>query len=520
MMRKIIRGLFILAIMLLGLESEYFSVQAEAKEYTIKSIDYEVELQENGDARIFETWEVRYKGEYSRLYRDFHVGDLNAVEAFTDIEINEVTIEDMICEYTEDLDAREDATYSLEDLGEDIRLSWYQYAEDESVTYTVDYTLKDVVKETDNGQAAFCYRFLGKDFEKEVEEVSIWVNTFSYIPMELDYFNQEEDWEIEEYEDSLYLTNYEPSIGLIKLNVIMESDAFDELDYVSGADIQNLDDEDDLEGEFFGKVMLISIGALLLGILWLLIVVIMKSAKNAKYEKIMREQSNYIYEAIDSFIRISPNPLIAGSLYGKRKEYKDVRIMLLYLHSINVMMINDSSIIIYKNRLCNLTSKEYDFVQKLLSITKFVEADDTYAIGEELLSELTKEKIEKLVKCTKSITKELHALAVKKENSRKLKHLKEKACFIAWYTKKYCSWISETGTREVLCKDCDFRTLVMMVCSKETWKTTEDVSENTNLWLNNFDMTIIGLCRSSSDSSGGGCSSCSSCSGCGGGGAD
>lgn len=52
MMRKFIRGLFILAIMLLGLGSEYFSVQAEAKEYTIKSIDYEVELQENGDARI------------------------------------------------------------------------------------------------------------------------------------------------------------------------------------------------------------------------------------------------------------------------------------------------------------------------------------------------------------------------------------------------------------------------------------------------------------------------------------
>lgn len=56
-------------------------------------------------------------------------------------------------------------------------------------------------------------------------------------------------------------------------------------------------------------------------------------------------------------------------------------------------------------------------------------------------------------------------------------------------------------------------------------KPAEEITDANNLWMNNFDTTMIGLYRSSSDSSSysgdcSSCSSCSSCSGCGGGGAD
>ena len=61
-------------------------VVADEKEYDIEQVNFVVNLDENGDAYIIETWTIDFKqGEFTRFYID-RLTDVSPVEKFDDID--------------------------------------------------------------------------------------------------------------------------------------------------------------------------------------------------------------------------------------------------------------------------------------------------------------------------------------------------------------------------------------------------------------------------------------------------
>lgn len=126
---------------------------AADKEYTIKSADFHVELQKNGDATVTETWTVDFtKGNFTRFYVERYL-KLPKLEIFSDITYHS---------FTDSFNIKTDSTYET--------YAWYMDAQNEKMTFTVKYTLQNVVKTSSNDIAQFCYRFVGERFEKQIKK--------------------------------------------------------------------------------------------------------------------------------------------------------------------------------------------------------------------------------------------------------------------------------------------------------------------------------------------------------------
>ncbi len=153
----------------------YFKLNVQAKDYTINNAYFYITLTSNGDANITEKWSVTYTGDYSRFYKDIHNKGLNAIEKFDKILLHSVAINGNNCMQATDANQRKDYTYSLEGYMDNARMSWYYNAKNETVEYTINYTLKNVVKATDNQLAVFSCRLIGVEFEKEINNISIMI---------------------------------------------------------------------------------------------------------------------------------------------------------------------------------------------------------------------------------------------------------------------------------------------------------------------------------------------------------
>lgn len=152
------------------------TVFADDKEYSIDSVDFCVQLNEDGSADIIETWQVNYKkGEFSRFYKNIYL-DVPLDEKFS-IHFNAVTVNGQQCEYTDDTESRKDYTYSLIDEGYRLRYEIYAQSENEVKEYQIKYTLHDVVKYVDNEFYWFEYRFLPYGFEQNISTLTIHIDT-------------------------------------------------------------------------------------------------------------------------------------------------------------------------------------------------------------------------------------------------------------------------------------------------------------------------------------------------------
>ena len=77
---------------------------AEEKSYSVDSAEFDVDIEENGDAHISETWTVTYsKGNFSRFYRDIYK-DVKAVEKFDAVNLESCTINGKDCTGTDSID--------------------------------------------------------------------------------------------------------------------------------------------------------------------------------------------------------------------------------------------------------------------------------------------------------------------------------------------------------------------------------------------------------------------------------
>lgn len=242
-MKSIIKTMIVVYITIL-LTGSALNVQASEKKYcSIDSANFDIQLLENGDANITETWTVDYEGKYSRFYKDIHSGSLTTAEKYTDSKFNYLTINGVECAYAEDLDAREDYTYSIVNQGGNTTINWYYNVEDDEVTYEANYTIENIVKETVANQAVFCYRLIGKDFTKEIDNVSIKISTYNNQPVDLYYTNKENSIAIStDNNGTLYIDSTKASSGLFRVIATTNIDVFtietDRLTYITTQELE------------------------------------------------------------------------------------------------------------------------------------------------------------------------------------------------------------------------------------------------------------------------------------------
>ena len=223
---KKIRYFFVLVFVMLVLIK--LPIQAEEKEYSVDSVDFDVELKSNGDAIITENWTVHYKnGDFTRFYKDINL-EVSEMEKFSDIEIVSIKVNDIECSSNGNLDTREDFTYLVESNSSKYTYHIFKSCNKEYVNYNVKYILKDVVKETKDGYAMFVYRFVGKTFAKPINSCFTTIKAPNNNTIEVRYDGEAN---VDYLEDSIVLRESRQVNEVLKYKVVTDLSAFDGLTY-------------------------------------------------------------------------------------------------------------------------------------------------------------------------------------------------------------------------------------------------------------------------------------------------
>ena len=243
-------------------------VYADEKEYEIPSADFHVTLLKNGDALVTENWKVKYtKGNFTRFYKDIYK-NVSAIEDFSNIEVKNCKINGKEVSEAKSMN-REHNHYYIETTYDSYSINWFYEASNELVEYEITYLLSDIVK-TNNNKALFCYRFIGSNFEKRVENTYVEIFTPAATSIDLQYGNEDN---YKKENNCIFLTQNNVK-GLLKYRIAMDSTIFTDLQYISQ---ENADSEDNDEKFSLIKIIFIIlsyINPLSIGIFIILILVI------------------------------------------------------------------------------------------------------------------------------------------------------------------------------------------------------------------------------------------------------
>ncbi|MBQ8625937.1 MAG: DUF2207 domain-containing protein [Agathobacter sp.] len=172
-MRRKIISIFVLFIILLN--SLSLTVFAAEQKYTIESADFLIELDENGNATVTETWSVDYEeGKFSRFFKNIYTA-VPEDEDFI-ISFKEVLVDGIPCVETDDTDSRKDYTYAVVHSSDTARYEIYIHSENETREFQVKYVLYHAVKNVNNEYYLFKFRLLPKGFEKKIERATVKIN--------------------------------------------------------------------------------------------------------------------------------------------------------------------------------------------------------------------------------------------------------------------------------------------------------------------------------------------------------
>jgi len=140
------RLLLLLPIALLILFAVPQQSQAQSKSFYWENFNVDIALLENGDMRIVETQTLNFSGgTFSYGYGTIYTGQKGSNDGITDISVSSNGVQ-----YTES-NSRSSNTFSVEESGDDVTITWYFDPVMGSQTYTFAYTVKGGIFVDDNG---------------------------------------------------------------------------------------------------------------------------------------------------------------------------------------------------------------------------------------------------------------------------------------------------------------------------------------------------------------------------------
>ena len=137
--------------------------EAYAKSYRITAVDIDAKLRQNGDMEVVESRTYKFDGSFSFAYRE--------IPAAGPVEFVEVKVSEDDREYIRS-DSGEPGTYTVEQSGGKIVVTWYYRAKNESRTFDVAYRARGAVRRHDD-VALLYFKFIGEEWELSQYNVTI-----------------------------------------------------------------------------------------------------------------------------------------------------------------------------------------------------------------------------------------------------------------------------------------------------------------------------------------------------------
>ena len=499
----------------------FIIVNAEDKEYEIDNADFYIQLSKDGDALVTETWTITYKkGDFTRFYKEIY-NDLPKLEKFDKIDIQSFTINGKDCSQTFNITERLPFTYYASYSGNNFSIQWFYPVNNETVTYSCTYVLSNVVKETDNNVALFCYRVIGDNFDKKIKHTTVSI----YLPKEyiIDVrYSSSNNYEI--FDDHIIFENNN-SKGMQKYHIATNSNVFNSLTFIPLSEIKENNSTSNKFELNEDSLTWIIIGIFV--IVFIIVSIILGRIENKKqkiFEQKILQNPNYMTNIINSLINQNIHPLaIRKTDYISNKKF--LLAIIFDLCRRNEAYITQEEIILSKN-IINIQPFESNVLNLLFNYFNYRYGEDYYAFNINLLNEtlldetIAKDFNKNLTEIKNSYLKEYPINRINKDMitdfSRYFKMIKFNTNI-----DEYLYIIIKNHT-------IDYLYIVGLIydITNNTRNNKEINHRELELDLDILDDLLETLSRidsqsnNSSSSGCSSCSSCSSCSGCGGGGAD
>ena len=517
-------------------------IATQAKEYSIKSADFKVQILKNGDAKVTETWTVNFtKGKFTRFYISRYL-KLPEAEKFSDIEYHYFMVNDQVCTLNNS-NQRTPFTYNIKTTEENETYTWYIDAQNEELIFEVQYTLKDIVKHVNDRKNTpeFCYRFVGKNFEKTIENLTIEI----YLPKKCEM----------EVSSTLYHRQVEGNVakfsarnfsGLAKVTLSIPKEVFSETLPVAieSEPVSSLPSIDKI-GRLLLKILTVCLNIIIITFVFFRPLKDKVTNIQHSHLKELAKDTQLIESILNHFTSLNITPVEYNKIVcGLCTEMNVFRLILLELIRRRIIFFDQNNLHIDITKNSSLKAYENEFLNTLLKIMPFKDQNHEKSIS---LSEFLNSIINEHLTIAYSMEKIWEMIADILKNIDPF--LKDGAITLAAYLEQrsakfpcntfevlqyyennqsidlialyYFATISTTSNLKAL---SEFKP-VEHVTMHEFYYTLacllEAAAPKSNPYASFSSDSAFGCSVSSGCGGGGaGCSGCSGCSGCGGGGAD
>lgn len=484
---------------------------ADEKQYDIENARFDVVLSEDGSAYVTEKFDINFKkGDFTR----FNLSRLKApndMERYDVVNVNSFKINGKECSYTDDLENRPEGTYSIVDNGEKVEYSWYFRANNSRVTLENSYVVPRLTKANENGYAFFCYRFLGVDFKKEINNIEINIKAPRSSNMEV---RNDSKMKYTVNEDSVTLRDTNRS-GIIKINVAMDKNIFSPSINTISQEALHFGDENEDKGEG------IVVGAFLAAALCTASAFLFASNKRNKLAK----DEKYINDILNELKVDNVTPFELSKIYGLNTTYvNQFKLIFLELVRRGIFNISEDKIYIYDSSIDDLKGFEVQCVEALNKFAKRDDSDKKYITMYELL--LILNDTDTLADIVEDYDSR-EIFNFKEKYKGKIKVLKK---YFNSYAKGYSSEMGEIISKYKEYNFIELENLYYMAGKELSTSQKEndyyDEMREEDCYYNDafafMEYHSYNYIDNSTNhtTNGTSCSSCSSCSSCGGGGAD
>lgn len=499
-MKKLLTLIVIAIAFIIGDKGIY--IKASDTEYDIESAEFIVNLDENGNAEVKEKWNLNFKkGDFTR-FKVSRLINPNELENFDEIQFKGFKNNNSQCFETKDIEKRPEGTYSITKSDDLIEYAWYFRANNEKLILEDNYKLTNLVKYTDSGYALFCYRFIGKDFEKDIDNLKITINMPSKGNIEVRH-DSEMPYKI--FDNRVEL-NKSYGSGMVKINVAMDRSMFsNNIGYISEETLNKIYESEKLKEEFIYMFFIVISAILITLIIWI-------SYRYFKKVKLAKDDE-YVKSAVNKLINDSITPYEFSRLCGVYRVYfNEFKLIFLDLLRRDVLRIIEDKIYMNYNLIYDLKDYEIE-VFDLLYESKKTDEDISFISMDDLLNIMKDNDkiIDVMCKCDSQRIE-----SYRKENKKIIDVLK---IYYKKYALGYSRDIEEVIKKYLSGNLIELENLYYMASIVDTTSVKEDADYESSVWgyMNFHSLYYI---DNSSDSNSSGCAGCSSCSGCGGGGAD
>ncbi len=155
-----------LIFMLIPLAWVLCAGHAAAKSYSVPDIHVEIEARPDGELLVEEQITYNFSGSFSFAYRDI---PLKGGESVSDVVMSEAGRR-----FT-DTTSKQPGTFSTTKSGDNVRVTWYFGAKNETRTFKLEYRVSGVIQRYSD-VAVLYFKFIGDDWDRQIGNVSVRVN--------------------------------------------------------------------------------------------------------------------------------------------------------------------------------------------------------------------------------------------------------------------------------------------------------------------------------------------------------